>query len=519
MTAGIAGHALGINNRAIQVGAVAATPPLVISNSALPDAVQNVAYSADLDATGLQLHGRSSPDWSAVGLPAGLAIDPSSGLISGTPTAAAAPYPVIVTVDDDANLPVSKGFMLSLSATSSLAITTASLPDARIGTAYSRTMAAANGLTPYTWSATIDGNAVPDRGLTISPSTGVISGTPSGSAGTRSVVVTVSDSNGVSVPRTFSLVVAAAGVSITTASLPDAVNGTAYSKSIAKSGGVATFTWGISGQPTGLSINGSGLISGTPDDTAGTYHVTVSVSDGNATTDSVTLDLVLTDGDVDPAPTGFVRTFGMGRGNMQGAIYDGFVNTTADAIQLGTNRVAGGPWRYGLDWPSVAPNGGVPTAIPGAISAFNVIVAQGGFMLIGAFYCPGAEIRQLTFPGSTAAGNRVNWTGGVGAGLDPQLIAAGGEPQPNGAYFGGGAGLSIHGPGISGVHYVDSQDPTGLNLDGGVTAGQSGTYTIGGSNGQKDTKIWPKLPSGDDPGTTLSNFGEFVKKIVGLTNA
>jgi hypothetical protein len=56
-----------------------------------------------------------------------------------------------------------------------LAITTASLPNAVVGTAYSTTLAASGGTTPYAWS--ILSGALP-AGLSLNASTGVISGTP-----------------------------------------------------------------------------------------------------------------------------------------------------------------------------------------------------------------------------------------------------------------------------------------------------------------------------------------------------
>jgi hypothetical protein len=56
-----------------------------------------------------------------------------------------------------------------------LAITTASLPQAQVGVAYSTTLVATGGTTPYAWS--ILSGALP-AGLSLNASTGVISGTP-----------------------------------------------------------------------------------------------------------------------------------------------------------------------------------------------------------------------------------------------------------------------------------------------------------------------------------------------------
>lgn len=74
---------------------------------------------------------------------------------------------------------------------SSPAITTTSLPNGTANSAYSATLAATGGVTPYSWSV-ISGSL--PAGLTLGPSTGVISGTPT-TAGTSSFTVQVTDAN------------------------------------------------------------------------------------------------------------------------------------------------------------------------------------------------------------------------------------------------------------------------------------------------------------------------------------
>jgi hypothetical protein len=69
-------------------------------------------------------------------------------------------------------------------------ITTTSLPAGNVSVAYSATVTATGGKTPYTWSISV--GALPP-GLTIAPSTGVISGTPT-TPGTYSFTVMVTDS-------------------------------------------------------------------------------------------------------------------------------------------------------------------------------------------------------------------------------------------------------------------------------------------------------------------------------------
>jgi len=72
-----------------------------------------------------------------------------------------------------------------------LAITTTTLPNGAVGTAYNQTLQATGGTPPVTWSITL--GALP-AGLTLTASTGAISGTPTGPAGTASFTVKATDS-------------------------------------------------------------------------------------------------------------------------------------------------------------------------------------------------------------------------------------------------------------------------------------------------------------------------------------
>lgn len=75
---------------------------------------------------------------------------------------------------------------------------------------------------------------------------------------------------------------------ITTTSLPNGVDGVAYSQAIATSGGVAplTFTLDSGTLPTGLSLGaGTGIISGTPSAT-GTFNFVIEVEDDNTDVDT-----------------------------------------------------------------------------------------------------------------------------------------------------------------------------------------------------------------------------------------
>ena len=94
-----------------------------------------------------------------------------------------------------------------------LSITTTSLPDGTVGAAYSATLAATGGTSPYSWSVT--GGSLPS-GLSLNATTGVISGTPTAAA-TSNFTVEVTDSAGPAATssKALSISVAAAPTTFT----------------------------------------------------------------------------------------------------------------------------------------------------------------------------------------------------------------------------------------------------------------------------------------------------------------
>lgn len=203
-------------------------------------------------------------------------------------------------------------------------ITTATpLPGATQATAYSTTVAATGGSTPYTWSIDSD---TPNTGswLTINSSTGVLSGTP-GTAETETVVVRVTGTDGGTSTKTFSLTVspAAGGTGFVAAGhfinakMPmaavhprpdsetgaftstvyarhrwayfDGTNSVQYQVPIGVQGGARPLVWQLTAGPAGATISNGGL--GNSSDGIVTWTPTSAVS----TSAPVTFTVLVTD--------------------------------------------------------------------------------------------------------------------------------------------------------------------------------------------------------------------------------
>ena len=158
-------------------------------------------------------------------------------------------------------------------------ITTTSLGSGTASTPYSATVSTTGGTGPYTWSTTA-GSLPP--GLTLDPSTGTISGTPT-TAGTFTFTVQVTDSESPAETATqaLSITIAPSGrLKITTPSLPSGTVGVHYSATLTASGGKAPYLfWYMDNLPRGLHMDATtGVLSGRPSK-AGTYNVHLRVRD------------------------------------------------------------------------------------------------------------------------------------------------------------------------------------------------------------------------------------------------
>jgi Bacterial Ig-like domain (group 3)/Putative Ig domain len=271
---------------------------LAITNTALPSGQVGTAYNATLAATG----GTAPYTWSLTSgtLPAGLTL--SGGAITGTPTSSVDAVELTFAVSDSSNPVQTKSASLSLTISpappATLSITTSSLPNAQVGTAYSTTLAATGGTLPYSWTS----GTLP-AGLTLNAATGIINGIPTATA-TTTLTFTVTDSGSPAQTKSVNLTLTItattisppAALMITTTSLPPGTLGSPYSVTLTATGGTAPYTWVLTSGtlPAGLSL-ASSAIAGIPTAVANATPLTLTVTDASSVqTNSVNLTLTIT---------------------------------------------------------------------------------------------------------------------------------------------------------------------------------------------------------------------------------
>ena len=348
------------------------SPVTILNGTPFPPALLLASYSQTMNGAG----GTPPYTWSVTSgqLPPGLTLT-TAGVLSGGATVAGTWNFVIQAVDSGTLGSATKGF--SLTAMPLVTINNPSpLPPAMLGP-FTQAFNASGGTPPYTWS--LASGPLPP-GLTLS-ATGVLAGTTT-AAGTWNFTIQVLETapQGVPVTKAFSLTVNAPALTVTSMPfLAPSTVGVAYTRTLQAGGGVPPYIWSIvSGSPpTGVTMNSSGVLSGTPTAPAN-FTFTAKVSDSAGPPSMLTVPVQayinppLDFGATSPLPTG-----------VEGIPYS-FKFLGSGGTPPISGSIASGALPTGLTLGSAGSISGTPTAV----GSFNVTLEATdgvGFIVSRAF--------------------------------------------------------------------------------------------------------------------------------------
>ncbi|MFK0278489.1 putative Ig domain-containing protein [Ensifer sp. NPDC090286] len=352
---------------------VNAFPPVTLSpasGSALSAATVGTAYSQAISASGGS--GAISYAVTAGSLPAGLGLNPTTGAITGTPTAVGtANFTVTATAATTGS--ASANYSIAVAAPPVVLTPAAgALSGGTVGVAYSNSsISATGGVGAITYS--VSAGALP-AGLSINPSTGAITGTPlPGAYGpTASFTVKATAATIGTDSKIYSIAIAAPPVVLTppAGALAGGDVNVAYpGASISATGGVGTFTYVVTAGtlPDGLSLSSTGAISGTPTVAAyGTKNFTITATGSTAGSAAAAYSIAISAPAMTLTPAGGALTAATA-----GTAYS---DTSIAAVNgLGTVSYSAAPGTLppGL---SLASSSGAITGTPTVAGAFNVTV-------------------------------------------------------------------------------------------------------------------------------------------------
>ena len=280
VTATDAGGCTGSRGYTLDIGCNAIT----VNPSSIAGGTLGTPYSQTFTQAG----GVGAIGWSVSGtLPAGLGLDPSTGILSGTPTQIGS-FSFTVTATDAAGCTGGRDYTLDVGC-QAITVGPTTIATGTAGSSYSQTFNQTGGVGAIGWSVA---GTLP-AGLGLDPSTGVLSGTPT-QIGSFPITVTATDANGCVGSRDYTLVVGCQVLTVDPPTIPAGTVGTPYNQTFTQTGGIGGVTWSLSGiLPAGIGFEpATGVLFGVPNE-IGSFPITVTATDSNGCVGSRDYTLVI----------------------------------------------------------------------------------------------------------------------------------------------------------------------------------------------------------------------------------
>ena len=251
-------------------------PVINITPTSLANGIVGVGYT---QATAFAASNGTAPYAFATptGIPAGMSWDAVNLKLIGTPTSAGTGN-IVLSVTDSVGCPGTLTVPFTR-VCPTITVTPTTLAFGTVGSAYTQATAfsaSSAGNTTFTWGAT----GVP-AGMSFDSVNKKLTGTPT-TAGLFTVVVTATDANACAGSTSISFRVCPV-ITITPATVANGTVGSAYSQALTATGGTGPYSWAVTSgtPPTGLSVNASGVLAGTPSTVVTNASFTVTATDAN----------------------------------------------------------------------------------------------------------------------------------------------------------------------------------------------------------------------------------------------
>jgi hypothetical protein len=274
-------------------------PPIVLSPTTLTNPTGEASYSKTISASG----GASAYTYAVTSgaLPTGLSLAGATGVVSGTESGPGS-FSFTITATDAHGYTGSQAYSVTV-VNPTITLSPSTLAAATVYGAYSQTISASGGASPYSFALT---SGTLPAGLTLT-SGGVLSGTvnTAGQNGSYAITVTATDGDAFTGSASYTLVVDPPPIVLSPTTLTNPTGEASYSKTISASGGASAYTYAVTSGalPTGLSLAGAtGVVSGT-ESGPGSFSFTITATDAHGYTGSQAYSVTVVNPTITLSPT------------------------------------------------------------------------------------------------------------------------------------------------------------------------------------------------------------------------